>query len=74
MAYLSLVELDKCNLRCGKLINTIKEINPFMFQLVFLFGHKKLNLIVNVYKKIVFRGGCIIDFMKSIAKQTAKDL
>ena len=57
MAYLSLVELDKCNLRCGKLINTIKEINPFMFQLVFLFGHKKLNLIVNVYKKIVFRGG-----------------
>lgn len=57
MAYLSLVQLDKCNLRCGKLIDTIKEINPFMFQLFFLFGHKKLNLIINVYKKIVSRWG-----------------
>lgn len=73
MAYLSLVELDKRNQRCCKLLNIVKEVNPFMYWLTSLLGNKNINIIVNVYKKIIFRGGYIIDFMKSIARQAAKD-
>lgn len=71
MAYLSLVSIDKKNKRCEQLLQVIKGINRFVYCLLLFFSVNKSNSLINVYKKIVFRGGQLIGYMKSIARQVA---
>ena len=57
MAYISLVRIDKNNQRCEQLLQVTKEINRFVYWMLLLFSVKISNTLINVYKKIVFRGG-----------------
>ena len=74
MSYLALASIDKKNKRCEQLLLITKEINRFVYCLLLCLSVKKSNSLINVYKKIVFRGGQLIGFMKSIARQVAIDL
>lgn len=57
MSYLDLASIDKKNKRCEQLLLMTKEISRFVYCLLLCFSVKKSNSLINVYKKIVFRGG-----------------
>ena len=72
MAYLSLVSIDKKNKRCEQLLQVIKGINRFVYCLLLFFSVNKSNSLINVYKKIVFRGGAI-NRLYEIYSKTSSD-
>lgn len=71
-AYLSLVSIDKKNKRCEQLLQVIKGINRFVYCLLLFFSVNKSNSLINVYKKIVFRGGAI-NRLYEIYSKTSSD-
>ena len=71
MAYLSLVSIDKKNKRCEQLLQVIKGINRFVYCLLLFFSVNKSNSLINVYKKIVFRGA--INRLYEIYSKTSSD-
>ena len=57
MAYVALASIDKKNKRCELVMLITREINFVMYYLLSFFSVKKLKSLINVYKKIFFRGG-----------------